>query len=335
MRIGYILNPGALISGKSNGIRSQAISWSNILRNKGHDVVLINVWNDYKLNSFDLIHFFGSGPWVNDLASQIKKRNPNLIFSPVCDEVGGIWKSKVKSWVGFEPLQLWSKPYMRRKALSLFKAIFIRSDFEGMYMNKAYGVEESNLFKVPLSHSSQYLESIDYEKENFCLHISSITHERKNVHRLVEAALKYKFNLVLAGSTGTTSDFEPLKKLIGNSKNITVLGFVSDEKLIELYKNAKVFALPSIMEGVGIVALDAAVYNCEIVITDIGGPKEYYNGLAHLVNPYSIDSIGTAVKNALNNNNFQPGLRNHIMNNYSDGAIGDILEEYYYKIFKD
>lgn len=46
------------------------------------------------------------------------------------------------------------------------------------------------------------------------------------------------------------------------------------------------------MEGVGIVAVDAAIYGCEIVITNIGGPKEYYDNMAYTVNPYNIDDIG-------------------------------------------
>lgn len=332
MKIGYILNPGALVSGRSNGIRSQAISWSEILKKKGHDVILVNIWDDYKLDDFDIIHFFGSGPWVNDLAAQIKKRNPNLLFSPVCDEVGGVWLSKLKSWIGSELLQVWSKPYMRLKALDLFRGVFVRSNFESLYMEKAYGVDRNILHKVPLAYSCQTPKKRNFSKENFCLHVSSITQERKNVHRLVKSALKYGFDLVLAGSTGTDSDFESLNKLIGDAKNIKVLGFVSDEKLIELYQRAKVFALPSIMEGVGIVALDAAVYDCEIVMTDVGGPKEYYGQLARFVNPFSIESIGSAIIDALEGKKYQPELRDYIVNNYSEEVIGNLLENNYNQI---
>jgi glycosyltransferase involved in cell wall biosynthesis len=332
MKIGYILNPGALVSGKSNGIRSQAISWSNILKEKGHDVTLINTWEEYQLDEFDIIHFFGSGPWINDIATNIKKRNSNLIFSPICDEVGGVWISRIKTLIGSSILQVWSKPYLRLKALNLFKAIFVRSDYEGSYMKEAYGVDYDKIYKVSLAFPAQKIKKGEIEKDDYCLHVSSITQERKNVFRLVEAALKYKFNLVLAGSTGTISDFEPLRKLIGNAGNIKVLGFVSDEELNELYRKAKVFALPSIMEGVGIVALEAAVNKCEIVITNIGGPMEYYGGLAHLVDPYSIDSIGNAIINALNGKSFQPELRNHILNNYSEQIVGDILVKNYNQV---
>jgi glycosyltransferase involved in cell wall biosynthesis len=92
---------------------------------------------------------------------------------------------------------------------------------------------------------------------------------------------------------------------------------VDDDTLIQLYKKAKVFALPSINEGVGMVALDAALYGCEIVVTKLGGPSEYYNDLAFKVDPYSIDEIGQAIKKAMYDSNFQPKLQEYVQKEYS------------------
>ena len=137
------------------------------------------------------------------------------------------------------------------------------------------------------------------DRETFCIHISSISDECKNVLRLIKAAKKFGFRLVLAGKKGSVSQFKPLADEIGNSDNIEVMGFISEEQKLDLYRRAKVFALPSIKEGVGIVALDAAHFGCEVVITDVGGPKEYFGDYAYKVNPYSIDSIGIAIKTAM------------------------------------
>jgi hypothetical protein len=96
--------------------------------------------------------------------------------------------------------------------------------------------------------------------------------------------------------------------------------------MLDLYKRAKVFALPSIYEGVGIVALDAAVMGCDIVITRLGGPKEYYNNMAVEVDPYSIDEIGLAVSQLMQGQTFQPDLRKYILENYSLKNISEQLE---------
>ena len=109
-----------------------------------------------------------------------------------------------------------------------------------------------------------------------------------------------------------------------------MLGFVKDEELTSLYNRAKVFALPSLNEGVGLVALEAAVCGCNIVITNLGGPKEYYeDGSAEFVNPYDIDDIGKAVLRALDNNNTQPQLRETLIKKYNVSACVDHLIDLY------
>ena len=70
------------------------------------------------------------------------------------------------------------------------------------------------------------------------------------------------------------------------------------------------------------VALDAAVAGCQIVLTDVGGPKEYYNGLATTVDPYDIDAIGSAIIQSMESNEDQPmDLRNYVINEYSIRSI--------------
>ena len=140
--------------------------------------------------------------------------------------------------------------------------------------------------------------------------------------RLIEAAKKYNFKLVLAGNKGTDEQFRPIKEAICGCGNIEILGYISEEEKIDLYKRAKVFALPSLYEGVGIVAVDAAYFGCEIVITNIPGPKEYYDGQCLEVNPLNVDMIGEAVTSFLNEKNrYQPLLSKHIEENYSGKKI--------------
>ena len=160
------------------------------------------------------------------------------------------------------------------------------------------------------------------------MHVSRICDSTKNVERLVDAALKYNFDLVLAGAS--TDEFNAkLERKIGSRKNIQNLGRVSDEKLKDLYSRAKVFALPSIREGVGLVALEAASYDCDIVITNIGGPKEYFLPNAIAVDPYSVDEIGLAVKKFLDGDTCQPALRMLIAEKYSEAVVTQKLLDAY------
>lgn len=338
MKIAYILGINEVLSGNGNGIKSQAITWAKSLIKLNHEVIFINPWDNYNWNEFDIIHIFGSSnTWFLTFVQELKKRNSNIVWSPICDDITNYHFQKIKTYIGCDKLHLFSSPYIRKKAYPYFKKIFVRSIYEKEYLIKAYKVNESNIAKIPLSTSfdisDNNINNQPQNKENFCLHISSIYQKRKNVLRLIQAAKKYNFKLVLAGKTGNEQEFAPLKKEIGNNSNIQVLGFISEEEKINLYKKAKVFALPSIMEGVGIVAVDAAIYGCEIVITKIGGPKEYYADKAFIVNPYDVDEIGKAVLDAMNkNNSHQPQLSEYIYQEYNKAHIAQLLLKEYQKI---
>lgn len=330
MRIAYVLGINEVLSGAGNGIKSQATTWANSLIELNQEVIFINPWDNYKWNEFDIIHIFGSSnSWFLPFAKQLKNKNPNIIWSPICDDITPPLIQRFKTYIGCNKLHTFSLPYIRKQTYPLFKKIFVRSNYEGKYLIQAYQADPKKIVKIPLSISYNE-EYIPQEKENFCLHISSIYQERKNVLRLIQAANKYNFKLVLAGNIGTEQEFAPLKKAIQNNPNIHVLGFISEEEKISLYKKAKVFALPSIMEGVGIVAVDAANYGCEIIITKIGGPKEYYNNKAFIVNPYDVDEIGQSINEAMyGKKTFQPTLSKEIYKNYNKTHIAETLYKEY------
>jgi len=220
------------------------------------------------------------------------------------------------------------------QAFKNFNRYSVRSEHEAESIQKLFDVPQERIDLVPLGYSENLpIKEIDsFSKEDFVLHISLLSQPRKNVIRLVQAANKYGFRLVLAGNKGSDEDFAPIKKEIGNNKNIQVLGFISEEEKINLYKRAKVFALPSIQEGVGIVALDAAAFGADIVITNIGGPQEYYHGMAEVVNPYDVDAIGKACVRLSEGNTHQPKLRNFVFQEYSPEAICDKLVSSYQKL---
>lgn len=324
------------IGSKGNGISSQATTWANILEKYAKmEVVLVNPWDKYDFQKGDIVHLFGSGGvWFYDVAISLKEKGCIVIWSPICDNIDSPVIQRLKAYMGSRKLQIFSFPMIRRFACRMVDKIFARSNYEKEYIMAAYGVAENKIDVIPLSMSYDDKDDINLKsRKDFCLHISSIYQGRKNVLQLIKAAKKYDFHLILAGNKGSETQFKPFEEEIGNYKNIEVLGFISDEEKIDLYKRAKVFALPSIKEGVGIVALDAAHFGCEIVITEIGGPKEYYNNLAYVVNPYDVDSIGLAIQSALGKGGeHQPELSEWVNKMYSQRTIANLLYTSYIRI---
>ncbi|MGJ8761395.1 MAG: glycosyltransferase [Polaribacter sp.] len=336
MKIGFFLVQIAIVSGDSNGVKGQARGWAEGLKSRGHIVEELDVWDNYDWKTFDIIHIFGTGIWLHNFVKVLSKKNNNIVVSPIIDSIQTPFKYKISTFFGLEKLRLSSPTYALKKSLPYIKAVFVRSDYESLFFSESMNLSSAKIFKVPLSFDEGICKVYNQkvEKENFCLHISSIYQERKNVIRLIKAAKKYRFNLVLAGAKGTTEQFLPILKEIGDAKNIKVLGFITEEEMIDLYKKAKVFALPSISEGVGIVALNAAYYGCEVVITNIGGPNEYFKPFAELVSPYSVDEIGAAVNKLLikkENRN----LEKHIFKNFNEAIIAKEIEKAYSQILNN
>lgn len=310
------------------GIPVQGRFWKEGLEALGHQVYLLNNWDKYDVDSMDYLIILGQGIFISDIVNSYK-RYPKLkiVCAPIIDWHKSLFEFKMRcKYLGWhkggfiKPLH---ELYEVRDKIDFFLA---RSEFEKNVIVKGLDVNPSKVKVVPISLRFKDAPDVDYfKKEDFCLHVSRLRDLGKNVPRLVEAAKKYDFNLKLAG-TLHGKDKKWLNDLIAGADNIEYLGRLSDEELIEVYKRTKVFALPSIVEGVGMVALEAAIYGAEVVLTNIGGPKEYYNGRAVLVNPYDVDSIGKGIMEAFENKKAQPELREYVLENYTLQACSKKLE---------
>lgn len=328
MKIGFIYSGFRLSLG--NGIVSQANTWRRILERMGHEVVMCHPWeyNDY--SSFDALQIFSFDNSTDTLVRELYKKNKNIFIAPILDPDYSIFNAKLRSLCGFKPLRLSNRFYALRDVANMVTGILVRSQFEKDYLIKSFGYSEEKCHVVMLSSGVAKQENLYLSKrEPFCFHMSFVTDERKNVKRLIDASVKYNFNLVLAGGIHFDKEKEMFNSWIEGKPNIKYLGYISEEDKINLYRKAKVFALPSLNEGVGLVALEAAAYGCDIVITSLGGPKEYYSSLAEIVNPYDVDSIGNGVVKLLGKDTFQPFLSERIDELYSDETVGKRLIEIY------
>lgn len=105
----------------------------------------------------------------------------------------------------------------------------------------------------------------------------------KGAHILINAFKQLKHKNIYLHIIGEGKEKEELKKISKYSDNITFYGFVSEKKLIELYKKANVAVVPSIWyETFGIVIIESFKYATPVIASNIGGFSELikngYNG---------------------------------------------------------
>ena len=334
MRIAIIMSGQAIEPG--GGVRMQGIMWRDGLNLLGHEVDLINFWESYDWKTYNAIIVLQMVGQFGSILKLICKNNPNVFFAPILDPgpsatikryhfLAKTMNTVRNSRIG-RILHL-SSPFMDFYQYKNYaKGFLVRSKQEMEYVSKCFDIPLKKISLVPLSLRFTSSEQTPEEKENFCLHVSRLASPNKNVERLVQAAKKYSFNLKLVGYLHGDAEKQWMKSLIGDSNNIEYVGSLDDDELKKYYRRAKVFALPSYVEGVGMVAMEAASYGCEIVLTNMGAPKDYYNGMAELVDPFSVDEIGIAIVKCLKEGNSQPKLMEYIKNEYSLESCSKKLE---------
>ena len=317
MKIGLLI-PSPIIS-PTGGVKIQAEMWCDGFNMLGHEGVLINYWKDLDWKSYDAIIILGFGGsfrlWMKGLSWNNKKIAVAPIIDPHVNKY--IYKFLVKYWGSQKFLGLTSRfhdLYLGTRKAQIF---FTRSNEETEYLSFSCDIPKDKIYQIPLSVRFQPLDVMP-EKENFCFHASRLYAANKNVARLIQAAIKYKFELYLGGVLNGKEEEDWLYSQIEGHENIHYIGLVSDDELKDWYRRAKVFALPSLNEGVGMVALEAAGYGAEIVLTNVGAPKEYWDGRARLVDPLSVDDIGKAIIECLEGKHKkQPELMTFIQREYS------------------
>lgn len=310
------------------GVKVQGKMWRDGLVALGHQVDLVNIWEDYDWDSYDWMIMMGYGGNFRDSSRAFSKLVKRLAIAPIVDPDCGYIKYKfyTKYWGNQKYLGLSSRFHDLYLNKDVYKLWLVRSDFEKSYVKRCLEIEESKIDLVPLQYRVPACDFIP-QKEDFCFHASRLAASNKNVPRLVEAAKKYGFNLVLAGMLASSEEKQWLHNMIDGHTNIKFVGQLTDEELLSYYRRCKVFALPSITEGVGMVALEAAANGAEIVLTNDGGPKYYLKNHAEIINPYSVDDIGQAVVKLMDGNVYQPELLDYMKNNFSAEACSKKLEK--------
>jgi len=138
----------------------------------------------------------------------------------------------------------------------------------------------------------------------------------KNQINLVRAMRGLPWKLLLIGRPAPNhmGYLERVKREAG--PNVRFLGSVEHNDLPRYYRAAKVHALVSWMETTGLSSLEAGAMGCNLVITDRGDTREYFQDDAFYCEPGSVGSIREALIRA-HGAPVRTGLRERIEEHYT------------------
>lgn len=151
------------------------------------------------------------------------------------------------------------------------------------------------------------------ERADYILFVGGVE-SNKNFLRLLEAFAKVISqqstisNLQLVSPGGQFKNEEKIEtkmirakvKELGLKDSVEFPGFVPQERLIELYRNALVFVYPSYYEGFGFPVLEAMASGTPVVAANTSSVPEVAGEAAILVDPYDVDAIGAGILKVLN-----------------------------------
>lgn len=180
--------------------------------------------------------------------------------------------------------------------------------------------------------------NLKIEKKKFFLTVSTIE-PRKNFKMLINAYKKYVENthealpLIIVGQKGWKYDeiFELLKKLNLDQKLI-IPGFVKDNELAWLYKNATACLHPSTYEGFGLPLLESMSFGGLNVCSDIEIFKEVSSDSSIFLNPHDFNLWYKVIKKISDELNFREDLRKKaikLSKNFSSKISSEIVINLY------
>lgn len=160
------------------------------------------------------------------------------------------------------------------------------------------------IYQPPKKEVSYVVEKKGFASENCFLHVGTFEY-RKNLPFLVRAFCAFRekhpgfkeSRLVLAGSYNDNrgkkikQEIDEILTVNNCSDQVEILGRVSDERLISLYRQASVYIFPSNDEGYGIPLLESFSNLLPVIISNTPTLIEVSNGAAMVFDLNSIDSL--------------------------------------------
>ena len=185
-------------------------------------------------------------------------------------------------------------------------------------------------------------ESFGLKNKFILLYVGEITH-RKGVKYLIGAMSEIKNHishekiaLLIIGTGPELKSISALVKKLNLEKYIFLKGRVSNLELMQYYKAASLFVLPSISEGMPTVILEAFYFNLPVITTDIPNLRDSFNDMAILVPPKNGSAIAKQVLKLVNNQEYfykiNSNTRSYVESNYSWSILSKKYENIYQKL---
>jgi glycosyltransferase involved in cell wall biosynthesis len=201
--------------------------------------------------------------------------------------------------------------YRRLEKYANFDALLAISQFAAQQAKELF--PELSIYQIDAGLSDTFLDRAEPDKrdlldsgqivETYVLYVGSLDW-RKNVARVADAFsllpsnLKRNLKFVVAGAYDGFNAGELKKRWVSvglNTKNLLMLGRVSDTRLIQLYTEANLTIQPSIMEGFGLTVLESIMCGTPVIGSSTGALPEVLHDSRAMFDPLNSKEIAQRI----------------------------------------
>ncbi len=215
-----------------------------------------------------------------------------------------------------DPIRRWFYAASARAA----RHVITDSSFSRDEIIAAYGLPAERIHVVPLAPGTGLLEAThgpaplpDAVARPFVLHVGDI-HPRRCLDTAVQAVVElrrrvaalHNLQLVLVGvDRGLGVVLQDAARQAGASGAVRLLGSVSDELLVALYRHAAALVYPSVYEGFGLPLIEAMACGTPVVAARAASIPEVTGEAALLVEPRNVAEFVDALEAILTDATFR------------------------------
>ena len=231
-----------------------------------------------------------------------------------------------------DPIRFWSKYlgfcFVLKQGLKCAKKIITVSNATRNDIVKYFPFTKDKILTIPLGYTkTDHVLETGPLITNFQLPTSPYTlavgnaYPHKNLNGLITSfheVLKSfpNIKLVLVGPKDRFR-YKILDQVykLGITDNVIFTGFVDDAALIEFYKNASAYIMPSYLEGFGFPGIEAQFHNTPVLASDIPALRETFADAAIYFDPKNPYAIAHSICKILTDKNLAQTLKNNGQNN--------------------
>ena len=227
----------------------------------------------------------------------------------------------------------WLMKFMVKKSCGL---IFINKIYQNEFAKKYPKIYEKSASNHLIFNGVNkfWLEksefSLNFKNDDNLLYVGSFN-SNKNIHSIISACDKVLvgkpgLKLILVG--GNEDDLKKLLNIKEIPEYIKCMGVLNDnKKLLEIYKQSKIFIMPSFFETFGLVYIEALLQGCSLIHSRGQGIDGIFNeDFIQSVDPYDVNDIAEKIDFLLDNfhlRKFDSNFNSCIKRSFNWDSIAD------------